>query len=108
MSLSETVKLKDEEVEKLISTTIPLWKLDNKAPLIYRDFQFDSFLSMIDFVNHVAAIAEQQDHHPEMHLGYKNCLIEYTTHSHQGITRKDFDAAREIDSAYSDHGQTQA
>ena len=51
----------------------------------------------IDFINHVAKIAEMLNHHPDLDIRYKKLLIKTSTHSEGGITQKDFDLAEKID-----------
>lgn len=75
------------------------WKLHGDGPdvAIEKTFQFKNFLRTMAFANAVAFIAEQQDHHPEMVLSYKQCSVRYSTHDVQGITQTDFDCAALID-----------
>jgi len=75
------------------------WSLQNGA--IEKDFQLRDFHQVMDFVNGVAVIVNEQDHHPEMTLGYKHCLIRFHTHSMNegrgGISVNDFICAAKID-----------
>lgn len=62
-------------------------------------FTFENFLEAIDFVNQVADVAMQLDHHPDILIhGYKNVTITTTTHD-QGntITELDKKLAQEIE-----------
>src|SRR5580700_9811262 len=61
--LLETSEIKQE------MKRIPEWELlKNKS--IERTFEFDDFTQAIDFVNAVAEIAEEEEHHPEMDIRY--------------------------------------
>ena len=51
------------------------------------------------FVNVAAMIAHQQDHHPEITVNYNNCLIEYSTHSIDGLSKNDFICAVKTDNS---------
>ena len=52
----------------------------------------------IDFFNKVAALAEEEGHHPDLHLvGYRNVAIELWTHAVNGLTENDFILAARID-----------
>jgi len=44
-----------------------------------------------------AAITHQEDHHPDFEVGYKHCLIRYTTHAIGGLSENDFICAAKID-----------
>jgi 4a-hydroxytetrahydrobiopterin dehydratase len=49
------------------------------------------------FVNAVAWVADQQDHHPDMVVSYNKCVISYSTHSVGGLSEADFLAAAKVD-----------
>lgn len=88
--------LSPEEV-KLYLKTLTGWQLRDSA--IQKQFEFDSFLPAIDFVNHVAGLAEKADHHPDITINYRRVTMSLCTHSAGGITQKDFDLAKKIDHA---------
>jgi 4a-hydroxytetrahydrobiopterin dehydratase len=71
------------------------WKLhgDGTAVAIEKTFAFKNFLRTMSFVNAVAFIAEQQDHHPEIVVNYSSCSVRFNTHDVQGITQTDFACA---------------
>lgn len=74
---------------------IPHWQnIDNKS--ITRDFKFKDYYQAIAFVNAVADIAHQCDHHPDMQVGYNYCKVTYTTHAVDGLTLNDFICAAKI------------
>jgi 4a-hydroxytetrahydrobiopterin dehydratase len=51
----------------------------------------------IDFFNQVAALAEAEGHHPDLHLeGYRQAAIELWTHAVGGLTENDFVLAAKI------------
>ncbi|HWG91144.1 MAG TPA: 4a-hydroxytetrahydrobiopterin dehydratase [Candidatus Thermoplasmatota archaeon] len=79
-----TAKLKD----------LPGWRLQNGH--LWRDLQFHDFLEAMDFVNDLAALAEEQEHHPDIHIHYNQVSLEVWTHSEEGLTDKDFALAKEI------------
>ncbi len=65
-----------------------------------RSFQFPDFASALAFVNRIGAIAEQQGHHPDIHLGWGRVQVETWTHDTGGITDKDRRLAAAIDAAF--------
>ena len=75
---------------------IPEWELNEDS--ISRSFEFDEYQSAIDFVNTVAEIAEEAQHHPDISISYSNVKLVLTTHSKGGLTESDFEVAIRIDS----------
>jgi 4a-hydroxytetrahydrobiopterin dehydratase len=73
------------------------WQLSDDNTLIRRIFKFKNYYETMAFVNDVAMIAHQQDHHPEMNLSYNRCTVEYSTHSVGGLSAFDFICAAKID-----------
>jgi 4a-hydroxytetrahydrobiopterin dehydratase len=74
---------------------LPEWELEKKH--IERLFEFDDFSQAIEFVNGVAEIAEDEDHHPEIDIRYNKVRVGLSTHSEGGITDLDFEVAEKID-----------
>src|SRR4249920_554981 len=74
---------------------LPEWELEKKH--IERLFEFDEFAQAIDFVNSVADIAEEEEHHPEMDIRYNKVRVQLSTHSQGGLTDRDFEVAEKID-----------
>jgi len=62
-----------------------------------KEFLFVNYQHTMDFVNKVAAIAEEQGHHPVMHVYYSKCEIELWTHAINGLSENDFIMAAKID-----------
>ena len=60
---------------------------------LQRTFELPSFPEAIAFVNRVAALAEQENHHPDVTISYKKVTLRWTTHSEGGITDRDRDLA---------------
>jgi 4a-hydroxytetrahydrobiopterin dehydratase len=74
---------------------VPEWEHEKKA--IERMFEFDDFTQAMDFVNGVAEIAEEEEHHPDIDLRYNKVTLRLFTHSEGGLTMVDFDMAERID-----------
>ena len=72
------------------------WRRDGDA--IVRDLRFPSFMDAIRFIDRVAVVAEEADHHPELTNVYWNVGVRLTTHDAGGVTMRDLDLARAIDS----------
>lgn len=72
------------------------WKVIDDARL-QREFRFGSFMESMVFVNDVAAIAEEEGHHPDVSIHFTRVVIELTTHSINGLSDNDFILARKIE-----------
>ncbi len=73
------------------------WEIDSAQQSISRTFKLANFLEAMAFANSVAWIAEQQDHHPDLTIGYGKCRVSYTTHSAGGLTTLDITGAQSVD-----------
>ncbi len=71
------------------------WTLQEQV--LQREFRFDDFDEAMDFVNDVAALAREADHHPDLHISYNKVRLELTTHKAGGLTEHDFALAEQID-----------
>lgn len=77
---------------------IPDWYATPDGKRIRREWQAKNFLSALDFFRRVAVVAENEGHHPDLHLvGYRNITIEIWTHAVNGLTENDFILAAKID-----------
>lgn len=88
--------LSKEEALKLL-TQLKDWQLNDTATSISRDFSFKSFLRTMSFANAIAWIANQENHHPDLALGYAHCQVTFTTHAISGLSENDFICAAKID-----------
>ena len=86
--------LSAKEIKEAIKD-LPEWDVEGKA--IVRIFEFDDFEQAIDFVNGVAELAEDADHHPDMDIRFNKVRVILSTHSKGGITENDFDLAERLD-----------
>ncbi len=86
-----------EQVRTLLKS-LPHWQLSSDGKRIRREWRVRDFAEAITFFEHVADIAETEDHHPDLHLvGYRNVTIEIWTHAVGGLTENDFILAAKID-----------
>ena len=72
------------------------WALDGKT--IAKTYQFKNYYETMAFVNAVAWIAHNEDHHPDMEVGYNKCTVKYSTHSVGGLSENDFICAAKVNS----------
>ncbi len=74
----------------------PGWSV-TKAGELERVFEFPKFLTGIAFVQQVAAVAEEHDHHPDLDIRYTKISIRLFTHDSNGLTARDVKLAAECD-----------
>jgi 4a-hydroxytetrahydrobiopterin dehydratase len=65
--------------------------------VLVRRFKFENYYETISFVVAVAMLAQREDHHPDMEVGYNRLVIRYSTHSVGGLSENDFICAAKID-----------
>jgi 4a-hydroxytetrahydrobiopterin dehydratase len=87
-------KLTTEAVQAALKK-LPGWNLKDEA--IGKQYTWPSFPDAIKFVNQVADLAEEADHHPDILINYRRVTLTLSTHSEGGITQKDFDLAAQIE-----------
>ncbi|HNR22098.1 MAG TPA: 4a-hydroxytetrahydrobiopterin dehydratase [Steroidobacteraceae bacterium] len=73
------------------------WQLADDAKSIRREFAFRDFFRTMSFVNALAHIANLEDHHPDLEVGYNRCRVSFTTHAIKGLSENDFICAAKID-----------
>ncbi|GGB96004.1 putative pterin-4-alpha-carbinolamine dehydratase [Oxalicibacterium flavum] len=78
------------------------WQREGKA--IVRTFSFPYYAATLGFVNRIAPMIHEQDHHPELTVTYNRCTVRYWTHSvdggQGGLSENDFICAARIDALY--------
>ncbi|MEY4760903.1 MAG: hypothetical protein RLZZ200_759 [Pseudomonadota bacterium] len=73
------------------------WQLAPEGTHIQREFRFKDFYRTMSFVNAVAHVANIEDHHPDLEVGYNHCRVRYLTHAIHGLSENDFICAAKID-----------
>jgi 4a-hydroxytetrahydrobiopterin dehydratase len=92
-----TPPLAPEEAARLLTQVSGEWLLTDNAHAIAREFRFRDFYRTMSFVNAVAHIANIEDHHPDLEVGYNRCRVTYTTHAVRGLSENDFVCAAKVD-----------
>lgn len=87
-------KLSQPEILRLLEQ-YPNWTLDEGK--LFLELSFIDFVSAFSFMTSVALVAEKNDHHPEWFNVYNRVSIKLTTHDVGGISKRDFELAKEID-----------
>lgn len=94
-----TTPLSGRQIQGLL-VQVPEWSLS--GPEIRREFKLKDFRQAMEFANNVAALANEQDHHPDMHISYNRVTIVLTTHKIGGLSMNDFILAARINLLDSD------
>ena len=87
MNKKLTNKIKSDLIE---------WAIQNE--LLVKEFVFSTFQDSLNFVNVVAKIADEADHHPDIFISYNRVKISLITHDLGEISEKDYSLAKEIES----------
>ena len=90
--------LAESRINELLAS-LPGWRLVDQAgrARIEKVYKTKNFLAGLGFVTRVAVLAEQLDHHPDVLLTYPQVRVTLTTHDADGLTDKDFELARRIE-----------
>lgn len=89
--------LNPDQAEEFMKELSPEWMLIDQHRMLARTFTFKDFKQALAFANKVGAIAEEEQHHPDLTVGYGNLGVELTTHSIGGLSENDFIVAAKID-----------
>ncbi len=86
-----TAALAEDDATALLAR-VPGWRLEDGR--LCRDFPFADYYRTMAFVNALAWLSHNEDHHPELTVTYNNCRVRYHTHSvnggHGGLSLNDF------------------
>lgn len=88
-----TKKQLDKEVKKIDQD----WKLASDDKKLSRIIEFTNPVEALSFIAKVVVHAEVAQHHPEIHLTYSKVKLSLTTHEVKGLTKRDVDLAKRID-----------
>ncbi|HLF29413.1 MAG TPA: 4a-hydroxytetrahydrobiopterin dehydratase [Xanthomonadales bacterium] len=84
-----------QQAETLVSQ-VEGWALSADGKAISRRFEFKGFYKTMAFINAMAWVANNENHHPDFTAGYSYCEISYTTHAIDGLSENDFICAAKI------------
>ena len=85
--------LSDEESRAMLAETLGWEIVDNQ---IVRTFKFSNFVEAMDFANGITRIAEEENHHPDLHISWGKVKVDLSTHKVGGLTENDFILAAKI------------
>jgi 4a-hydroxytetrahydrobiopterin dehydratase len=73
------------------------WTVADDSKSLKRPLKFKDFYRTMSFVNALAHIANTEDHHPDLEVGYDYCRVTFSTHSIGGLSVNDFICAAKLD-----------
>lgn len=82
---------------KILAQISSNWKLSDNNDLLSRRFEFNNFSEALALVNKIGELAENQQHHPDINLGWGYVEVYLSTHDIGGISDKDITLAQAID-----------
>lgn len=91
-----TPPLSSEEVQDFLKKINLDWQVNQSGHLI-RQFTVGDFKGAMLIAQSVAAVADEQNHHPDLHISWGKCLVELWTHKINGLSEADFVMAAKID-----------
>jgi 4a-hydroxytetrahydrobiopterin dehydratase len=92
-----TPSLDPAQAKRLLGELDAGWSIVEDGKAIRRAFRFEDFYRTMAFVNAVAWIANTEDHHPDLEVGYNYCRVRFSTHAIGGLSENDFICAAKID-----------
>lgn len=90
--------LRGDAIDALLAQLGGGWDVQDEHHLT-KTYRFDNFVQALAFTNAVGEIAEQQGHHPDIHLAWGKVGLEIWTHAIDGLTESDFVLAAKCDDA---------
>lgn len=91
-----TAPLEGEKLESFKNHLNEGWKIVNEHHL-EKEFRFKDFKEALEFTNKIGCLAEQEEHHPDIHLSWGRVRVVLWTHKINGLSESDFILAAKID-----------
>ena len=94
---SNTPPLAQTEIDRLL-TQLSGWSQAGNT--LVKTYTFKNYYQTLAFVNAGAWVAHRTDHHPDLNVGYRQCVVTYTTHATGGLSLNDFICAAKLDTVF--------
>lgn len=88
------LKLSDLEIQRALGS-LPGWS--RRGDTLTKTYTFEKFADGISFVDRVAKIADEMDHHPDIDIRYTKISMSLSTHDAGGITQSDLTLAERME-----------
>lgn len=98
-------QLSGEEARKMLDQT-PGYELTGNT--IQRTYPFPNFVEAMNFADRITKIAEEENHHPDLHISWGKVRVELSTHSVGGLSTNDFIVAAKINRLWDEQEHRQA
>ena len=89
--------LKINQISNLLAQISSKWEVSADNRKLKRSYTFKNFYETMAFVNALAWIANIENHHPDLEVGYNYCVVTFTTHALDGLSQNDFICAAKTD-----------
>ena len=86
----------DRAAAEALLADVPGWTLSEDGKMISRRFEFKGFYRTMAFVNAMAWVVNNENHHPDFSAGYNYCDVGFTTHAIDGLSENDFICAAKV------------
>lgn len=93
--------LGQSQIRELLAV-LPGWELVEGGKAIGKSFRFEDFHETLGFVNAIGWMANRQDHHPDLEVGYNRCAVRWSTHDVDGLSMNDFICAAKVEQIVED------
>ncbi len=93
--------LEPTQIKHLLPQLNENWQVMDNIEL-QRQFKFKNFYETMAFVNAIAWIANTENHHPDLEVGYNYCNVRFMTHALQGLSLNDFICSSKVDKLLSE------
>jgi len=100
-SVHRATKLEPAQIEALLAE-VSGYQLDPARAKISKEYKFTDYYETIAFVNALAYIANQEDHHPDLVVSFNKCSVAFSTHDAGGLTENDFICAARVNALIRD------
>lgn len=98
-------RLSEQETNNMLRQA-PGWEMVDNS--IMKEFKFPNFVDAMKFANAITTIAEEENHHPDLHISWGKVRVELSTHSVGGLSTNDFIVAAKINRLRDDEQHEQA
>mgnify|MGYP006302798243 CR=1 FL=1 len=92
-----TSPLRSQQISHYLKELDTNWEVIDNNTKIQQSYKFKNFREALDFANKVGEIAEEEQHHPDLHVYYGKVTIDLSTHAIGGLSENDFIMASKID-----------
>jgi 4a-hydroxytetrahydrobiopterin dehydratase len=93
---ADTPPIAPDDAQRLLMQ-VPGWSLQDGGKSIHMERRFANFMAVLEFLNKLAPIVEEEDHHPDIRIfSYRWLALDYSTHAIGGLTENDFIMAARV------------